>query len=84
MSETTGVLEQVVELLLQVTGVEEVTRRPDLPLYEQQILDSLGTVELIVGLERTFHVEISPAELERERWATPALIAQDIEQRLRR
>jgi D-alanine--poly(phosphoribitol) ligase subunit 2 len=47
-----------------------------------QILDSMKTVELIVALGREVGVEVSPAEFDREAWATPAKLVADIERRL--
>jgi D-alanine--poly(phosphoribitol) ligase subunit 2 len=47
-----------------------------------QILDSMKTVELIVALGGEFGIEISPAEFEREAWATPAKLVSDVEQRV--
>jgi D-alanine transfer protein len=45
---------------------------------------SLGTVELILALSERFGLEISPAEIDRECWASPRRIAEDIERRLGR
>jgi acyl carrier protein len=42
----------------------------------------MKTVELIVALGQEFGVEISPAEFEREKWATPALLVADIQARI--
>jgi len=46
------------------------------------LLDSLGTVELILALSERFGLQISPAEIDRECWASPRRIAEDIERRL--
>ena len=46
------------------------------------LLDSLKTVELMVALSEEFGVEISPAEFEREQWATPRRIVAYITSRL--
>ena len=74
--------EQILDVLVSVAETEEVRTQPDLALYDLQILDSMKTVELIVALGRELGVEISPAEFERESWATPALLVADIERRL--
>jgi D-alanine--poly(phosphoribitol) ligase subunit 2 len=74
--------EKILEILASVAETEEVKRQPDLALYDLQILDSMKTVELIVALGRDLGVEISPAEFEREAWATPALFVADLERRL--
>jgi D-alanine--poly(phosphoribitol) ligase subunit 2 len=74
--------EQVLSVLSTVVESDEVVRNPDLPLYDLQLLDSLKTVELIVSLAERFQVDISPAEVERQQWATPRKIIAYMEQRL--
>jgi D-alanine--poly(phosphoribitol) ligase subunit 2 len=74
--------DQILSVLANVAETEEVKTNPDLALYDLQILDSMKTVELIVALGGEFGIEISPAEFEREAWATPAKLVADIEQRV--
>ena len=74
--------DQVLRVLATVVESDEVVRNPDLPLFETQLLDSLKTVELIVSLAERFQVEISPAEVERQQWATPRKIIAYMERRL--
>jgi len=75
--------DRVIEVLKSVSETDEVQKNPDLPLYDLQILDSMKTVQLIVAFSQEFGIDISPAEFEREHWATPRMIAADIERRLR-
>ena len=79
---TFTVSDRVVDLLVSLTHTEEVRANPDLRLYDYQLLDSIRTVELMVIIEREFGVKISPAEFERENWATPRKIIADVERRL--
>jgi len=72
----------VMSILEQVTGTDQVRRNPDLALFDLDILDSLGTVELIVALSEKFGVEISPAEVERQQWASPRKIIAYMEERV--
>lgn len=74
--------EQVLAVLADVAEVDEVRHSPDLRLYDLDILDSLKTVELIVAFSEKLGVEVSPAELEREQWATPSKIVAYMEDRL--
>ena len=74
--------DQILAVLARVAETDEVLKQPDLALYELQILDSMKTVELIVALGQEVGVEVSPAEFEREAWATPAKLVADIEKRL--
>ena len=73
---------KILDVLAVITGSDEVRRDLDVPLYERQLLDSLGTVELIVWLSEELHLEVSPAELDRATWATPRQLIADIERRL--
>lgn len=74
--------EKILDVLASVAETDEVRSNPDLALYDLQILDSMKTVELIVALGREVGVEVSPAEFDREAWATPGKLVADIEKRL--
>ena len=76
--------EQVLDILARVADTDEIRSKPDLALYDTQLLDSLRTVELMVALSQELGVEVSPAEFEREAWATPRKLVEDIESRLGR
>ncbi len=74
--------ERVLQVLADVAEEEQVRQQTDLRLYDLDILDSLKTVELIIALSEKFGVEISPAEFEREQWATPHHIVEFMESRV--
>jgi D-alanine--poly(phosphoribitol) ligase subunit 2 len=74
--------DRVLEVLVGVSEIEDVRHNPDVRLYDFQVLDSLKTVELIVAFSSEFGLEISPAELDREEWATPRRIISYIERRI--
>ena len=71
--------DRVMDVLVGVSEIEDVRHDPDVRLYDLQILDSMQTVRLIVALCSEFGVEISPAEVDREEWATPRKIISYIE-----
>lgn len=73
--------EEILEVLARVAEVEEVRTNPDLALYDLQVLDSMKTVELIVALGQEVGVQISPAEFDRDEWATPAKFVANVRQR---
>jgi D-alanine--poly(phosphoribitol) ligase subunit 2 len=75
-------LARVLEVLAQVTEDDRVLSQLDLMIYERQIIDSLGTVELIVSLGEAFDLDISPADVDLNDWATPRLLMADVERRL--
>ena len=74
--------ERVIDLLVDITRADEVRTDPELPLYELGLIDSLGTVELLVALTQEFAVDISPTEIDRTIWATPRKIADFVDGRL--
>lgn len=73
---------QILDVLARVAETDEVRTNPELALYDLQVLDSMKTVELIVALGSELGVEVSPAEFEREAWATPAMFVADVQARL--
>ena len=74
--------DRVLNVLVGVAEIEGVRDEPDVRLYDVQILDSLKTVELIVAFSSEFGLEISPADLDREEWATPRKIISYVEHKL--
>ena len=57
---------QVSSLLVGVCGTDEILAEPDLDLFEDGLLDSMGFVELLYGLETELEVVISPTEVDRD------------------
>ena len=74
--------EKILTVLAEIAETDEVRTNPDLALFDLQILDSMKTVQLIVALGQEIGVEISPAEFERDAWATPRLFVEDVLRRL--
>lgn len=74
--------EKTLAILAEVTETERVRSEPNLRLFEEGLLDSLGTVTLIARLSEEFDLEISPAEFDRETWATPARLEADLQRRV--
>jgi D-alanine--poly(phosphoribitol) ligase subunit 2 len=79
---STATTDKILEILANTAETDEVRTNPNLDLYESQLLDSMKTVELIVAFSSELGVEISPAEFERENWATPAKLVADLQARL--
>jgi D-alanine--poly(phosphoribitol) ligase subunit 2 len=65
----------VYDVIAEVRDSDQVRRDPDMRWFELRLLDSLGTVELIVALEEAFNISISPADIDAQLWATPRLVA---------
>jgi len=76
-------LERVSAAIARISGSDEVLRNPDVHLFETGLLDSFGTVELMLALEQEFGTGFSPADFDPEQWATPARIALVVDDKLR-
>ena len=72
---------RILDVLERITGTDQVRRDLDVALFDQGMLDSLGMVELILALSEELSIDISPAEIEREQWATPRRIIAYLQQR---
>ena len=75
---------RILELLRRTAGTSDVVSNPELRLYDRGLLDSLATVTLMAGLAEELGVEVSPAEFDREVWATPRRFVEDVARRLAR
>ena len=77
-----SIADGVLRTLAEVTEVDELRTNLDIRLYDSHVLDSMKTVELMLALSDRFGLDISPAEFDREQWATPLSIIQYIEGRM--
>jgi D-alanine--poly(phosphoribitol) ligase subunit 2 len=78
------ITDKILSKLEAITGTDEVRKNLDIDLFGEKILDSFGTVELIVALSNELGIEISPGRVDRQSWATPRKIIADMEERLRK
>jgi D-alanine--poly(phosphoribitol) ligase subunit 2 len=77
-----SVTDEVLTALVRLTRTDEVRGDLDLELFELQLLDSLGAVELLVELSERLGIDLSPGELDRAAWATPRKIIAYLEKRV--
>ena len=62
--------EKITDLVIEISGEDEIADEPDLDLFEEQVLDSMAAIELLVAIKDEFGVSIAPTELEREEMNT--------------
>ena len=74
--------QEIVDLLAELTGEEELGDYRDVDLFEEEVLDSLGAIEVLVALKQHFGVSIAPTELEREEMNTVNKIIERVKERL--
>ena len=74
--------QEVIDLLVRLTGEDELADYRDVDLFEEEVLDSLGAIEVLVALKQQFGVSIAPTELEREEMNTVDKIIERVRERL--
>lgn len=62
--------EKVLDMLERICEDDIVREDPDLNLFEEDLLDSLGFAELLVDIEEEFGVLIPPSEIDRSQMDT--------------
>lgn len=75
-------LEQVFNLLEDISGEDDVREHPNDDLFEYGYLDSMGAVELLLDIEDNYGVQIAPTEVPREEMNTAERITHQLEIRL--
>ena len=76
------VRERALDLLVDVCGDDAVRDHPDDDLFELGLLDSMGAIELLVGIEDELGVSIAPTAVPREQMNTPNKIVAQVEKRV--
>lgn len=74
--------QQIIDLLVDLTGEEELGDYRDVDLFEEEVLDSLGAIEVLVAIKQKFGVAIAPTELEREEMNTVDKIIERVKERM--
>ncbi|GEP23959.1 MAG: D-alanine--poly(phosphoribitol) ligase subunit DltC [Lentilactobacillus diolivorans] len=72
------VKETVLSILKDLTG-EDFSTKLDENLYDSALLDSMGTVQLLLDLQDKLGVEAPISEFNRSEWDTPAKIIAKVE-----
>lgn len=74
--------EQIVDLVVEISGEDEVADDRDMDLFEEEMLDSMAAIELLVAIKEEFGVSIAPTELEREQMNTVNKIIARVRERM--
>ncbi|OOM79784.1 D-alanine--poly(phosphoribitol) ligase subunit 2 [Clostridium puniceum] len=62
--------EKVLDMLIEVTGSDDIAEEKDTDLFEAGLLDSLGIIEVLLKIEEVFGLKLQPTDLERNDMAT--------------
>lgn len=68
----------IISLLAEVCQDDVVKENPDIDLFDNGLLDSFGTVELLVQIEERFGITVPITEFDRDVWNTPNNIAKQL------
>lgn len=74
--------EKLVDLIVDISGEDEVADERDIDLFEEEILDSMAAIELLVAIKDEFGVSIAPTELDRSEMNTVNKIIARVTERL--
>ena len=74
--------QRIIDLIIDITEETEIGDYRDDDLFEEEVLDSLGAIELLVSIEEEFGVRIAPTELERSEMSTVNKIIARVQERL--
>ena len=77
-----NVSDQIVDLVVEITGEDEVADERDMDLFEEDYLDSMAAIELLVAIKDTFGVAIAPTEFERDQMNTVNKIIARVQERI--
>ncbi|MFJ7954103.1 D-alanine--poly(phosphoribitol) ligase subunit 2 [Lysinibacillus sp. NPDC096418] len=73
--------QQVLELLVEICEDDVILENPDMDLFEEGLLDSFGTINLLVEIENHFDIVVPITDFDREEWNTPNRIAAKLAER---
>lgn len=73
-----NVEETVLTILEEITGTDEVKENKDMDLFEEGLLDSLATVQLLVEIDGQLGVQVPVSEFDRDLWNTPNKIVAQV------
>lgn len=62
--------EKVLNILIEVTGNDDISEELDADLFEAGLLDSLGIIEVLLKIEEVFGLRLQPTDLEKNDMAT--------------
>ncbi|PFH88436.1 D-alanine--poly(phosphoribitol) ligase subunit 2 [Bacillus sp. AFS088145] len=70
---------QVLAILTDLCNTEEIVENPEVLLFEEGLLDSFGTVSLLVEIEDKLGIYVTISDFDRDEWSTPNKIISILE-----
>ncbi|KGL46552.1 D-alanine--poly(phosphoribitol) ligase subunit 2 [Listeria newyorkensis] len=72
--------EDVLEILEEITESEEVVENTSVHLFDEGLLDSMATVQLLIEVESRLGITVPVSEFDRDEWSTPDQIIAKLEE----
>ena len=63
--------DQILDILADITGSDEVKKDLDVNIFQTGLLDSMGTVQLLLEFQNQLGVDVPVSEFDRSEWDTP-------------
>lgn len=70
--------ETVLDMLEEIAGTDEVKENRDVDLFEEGLMDSLATVQLLVEIDGQLGVQVPVSEFDRDLWNTPNKVIEQV------
>ena len=71
--------DQILDILADITGSDEVKKDLDVNIFQTGLLDSMGTVQLLLEFQNQLGVDVPVSEFDRSEWDTPNKISAKVE-----
>ncbi|EII0223503.1 D-alanine--poly(phosphoribitol) ligase subunit DltC [Listeria monocytogenes] len=71
--------ENILEILEEITETDEVVQNTNIKLFDEGLLDSMATVQLLIEIEEKLDITVPVSEFDRDEWATPEMIITQLE-----
>ena len=71
--------DQILDILGDITGSDEVKKDLDVNIFQTGLLDSMGTVQLLLEFQNQLGVDVPVSEFDRSEWDTPNKIIAKVE-----
>lgn len=72
--------DKIIEIISEISENEEFKNNPDVDLIREEIIDSLGFLELVTTIEETFDIELEPSQIPSSVWSSVEEIAKVVEE----
>ncbi|MBB4826326.1 D-alanine--poly(phosphoribitol) ligase subunit 2 [Sporosarcina luteola] len=73
--------QQILDMLVDICEDDIILENPDIDLFEEGLLDSFGTINLLVEIDNRFDISVPITDFDREEWNTPNRIAGKLAER---